>query len=473
MKFLLLLSLISVSLASVKASAISIDWSGVYRIEYTEVDRPSLGDIKERKAYGTNTLLLGARIIPTDGVEIISQISLFPHDNPAYADSYIGSQWGRGNPTGVSSDGSRTNTLSKSSPGSNPRVQRLYMQYTQDNGAFIVGRAPVDFGLGMTHSAGNGLFDHWQSNRDLIGYKFIIDSFYIMPIFTRVYDKDFAQGEDVTEQIINFKYDNKDNGTLLGLWHQTRKSSIPGNDVIPGNAATSKIPQAATIGSGFTSQTVNFVIGRTWETFSAKVEASFLSGETGAYTAANQEIKLAAYGIASEFAYKPLESKWSMMLKAGIASGDDPTTSNYEGFQFNKNYDVAMLMFNHRVGKFDALTTNLVKDSSLGLSNSADDEAIGNAVYISPSVTYQYDDKFDFKNTLTYGQLVVNPTNAVDFSKNLGLEWDIELTYKPRANVQWVNQLGLLFPGRAFRNGAAEFETATTLGLSSKAAISF
>ena len=149
----------------------------------------------------------------------------------------------------------------------------------------------------------------------------------------------------------------------------------------------------------------------------------------------------------------------------------------YEAYQFDRNYDVAMLMFNHRLGQADFLTTGLTRDTTKDASNSLDDESISNAIYVSPRLSYAWNDRLDLNNTLTYAQLVTNPlaTNT-GFSKDLGFEWDIELAYKPTDRIQWVNQIGLLFPGAAFKNGTGgtgNLEAATTYGFATKVAISF
>ena len=74
MKKIIFLSLVVVS---TKLWAMSIDWSGGYRIEYTEIDRPSLADTKERKAYGLNYLYLQPKILASDGINIISRFDIF------------------------------------------------------------------------------------------------------------------------------------------------------------------------------------------------------------------------------------------------------------------------------------------------------------------------------------------------------------------------------------------------------------
>ena len=155
-----------------------------------------------------------------------------------------------------------------------------------------------------------------------------------------------------------------------------------------------------------------------------------------------------------------------------MATGDDSASTDFGGYAFNRNYDVAMLMFNHRLGQRDFFNTNTFKNTTYGVGDSADDEAISNAMYIAPSATYAWNDRLDLRNTVVYGQLM-NVQNTVDSSKDLGLEWDIELVYKPSERVQWVNQVGLLFPGAAFKDGSSGLENAFTYGFASKAAISF
>ncbi|MNL52252.1 hypothetical protein D3C87_1754110 [compost metagenome] len=63
--------------------------------------------------------------------------------------------------------------------------------------------------------------------------------------------------------------------------------------------------------------------------------------------------------------------------------------------------------------------------------------------------------------------------NSVDSSKDLGLEWDIDLIYRPSDRIQWVNQVGLLFPGEAWKNGNDDLGNGFNFGFASKAAISF
>lgn len=448
------------SAISSPASAMTIDWKGTYRFEWTQVDRPSLSKPYGTKSYGLNYLSLSPKIIATDGVNIISRFDVLANQDPTYRNAQFGQLWGQGWPAG---DQAQLNTTSQSQRSSELLVSQLYLNVNQEYGALVLGRAPIEFGLGMTHNAGNGAFDHWSDTMDMVGYKFIVDNFFFMPILGRSYDANVAQGNTVQDMILHLQYESKESGSMIGVMQQSRKASPGAND-------------APNVASGdFGVQTTSFILGREWESFAFKLEAGFNSGHFGT-SATNQEIKTNGYGIAAELHFPVKESKWDWNLRMGMATGDDANTAGtFEGYQFDRNYDVAMLMFNHRLGGADFLGTDAFKETNVAnhsVSTSMDDEFISNAVYLSPRVTYAWNDRFDLNNTLTYAQLAANATGTTNFSKDLGFEWDIELVYKPTDRVRWVNQLGVLVPGAAFKNGGA-LDNETTYGFSSKAAISF
>ncbi len=449
----------------------SVDWSGGYRLEYNEIDRPSLADSKERKAYGLNYLYLQPKIIASDGINIISRFDVFGNMHPAYQNSQLGAIFGLGL-SPFSNTSNSPNVTSESKASSAIHFTQLYLNVNQEYGSFVGGRAPIDFGLGITHNAGLDPFAHWYDIKDMVGYKFIVDNISFMPILARVSQKDFGQGVTLNDQIFVFEYDNKDIGAKAGLFHQTRRGSLESNDALTG---PNSLPfPGATLDSGWATQTVNLFFGRSWEAFQFKLEASFLTGDTG-FSIAGTPVKFNAYAVAAEVLAPARDSKWEFAAKFGVASGDDPTTQNtIEGYQFDRNYDVALLLFNHRMGGRDFLTTKIIhSDTSLSVGNSADDEAVGNVAYLAPSVKYMWNEKLDLKSTLIYGQLMVNPTNSLDFSKDLGTELDIELLYKPRDRVLWSNQFGVLFPGQAWKDGSSGLDNKINYGLTSKAAITF
>ncbi|MBK9323222.1 MAG: hypothetical protein IPM97_09830 [Bdellovibrionaceae bacterium] len=450
------------------AHAVSIDWGGTYRFEWTQVERPSLASPYGMKAFGLNYLSLSPKIIAADGVNIVSRFDVLANQDAFYRDGQFGQLFGQGWSTAAAG---QSNVYSQQQRSTGLTVSQLYLNINQEYGALVVGRAPIEFGLGMTHNAGTGAFDHWADTEDLVGYKFIVDNFFFMPIIGRVYDN-ISQGNQVQDVIFHLQYESKDTGSLLGVMHKTRKASSGANDAPLASAGN-------TNGVGeYNVQTVNFIFGREWESLKFKMEAGFNSGSIGQRTTTSEDVKANGYGIVTETHFSRKDSKLGWSMKLGMATGDDPSSAGtYEGFQFDRNYDVAMLLFNHRLGQKDFLTTNAIKDTTKDFSNSLDDEAVSNVVFVAPKMSYAWSDRLDLNNTLIYGQLLTNPVAGnSNFNKDLGLEWDLDLVYKPMDRIQWVNQLGVLFPGKAFKNGdgvGGNLETATNIGFASKVAVSF
>lgn len=455
------------------ANAFTLDWSGTYRFEWTEIDRPSLADPYMRKSYGLHALSLNPKIIASDGINIIGRFDVLTNQDVAYQNTQMGQIFGGGLPGTVTTDDSRKNTTTRTQNSTNMTVSQLYMTASHEYGSLLVGRAPLEFGLGITYNAGNKPFDHWSSNKDVVGYKFIIGNMYFMPMIARVYDQDAGQGNSIQDEILQVQYDSEETGSLIGFMLEKRKASYAINDAPSARYVQS--PITGTIQADYSSQRSNFILGRKWEEFGFKVEGAFITADTGVRTSTDKWVSHNGYGIAAELYFPRPASKMEWTLYTGMATGDDPSTTDYEGFQFDRNYDVAFLLFNHRLGQRDFLTSDLIKDKSAGrnASNSLDDEAISNAFYLSPKLKYRWRDDLDLYNTFTYAHLWTNPTTTTDTSRELAYEWDIELVYRPRERVIWSNQLGFLFPGHGFQDGRSGLGRSDTFGFLTRAAITF
>jgi hypothetical protein len=424
------------------------------------------------------------KIVAADGVNIIAKLDLLP--NEAYPDAHTGQPFGRSPNQAVAGSSS---TRDDSAVGSdrhgstNIQVSQLYMNLVQEYGEFVVGRAPLEFGLGISHSAGNGAFDHWYSTRDMLAYKVVIGNFYLMPILGRVSDLSVAQGGDVQDVIWNAEYNNPETESAIGLMHQTRTSGDLANDAAAGSYGGQSVT------AGRKTQHVNLFFSRGFESVKYRVEAGFESGSTGVSRtvgSGTEQVNLNGYGIAFEAEVPRKEGPLSYLFRAGVASGDNPSTTNDEGFYFHRNYDVAFLLFNHPMGRYDLmrsqaqrspdrLTCTTAPCAPYSTDEALDDEAISNALFIAPRITYRLSDKWDWNNTLTWAQLQTNPLSdlADDVSRDLGIEWDTALVYRPTEKFSWVNELGLLSPGAAWAGGSNNFAKGFTYGISSKLAVSF
>lgn len=487
------LSLAALQISS--ASAVNLEWSGLYRIEGYDLSNTELrNSSKKNQQYGLHHLILRPKVIASDGITIHSQFEIFnPNtraNNGFYNNSQMGDFWGSGvNATDMTNTPSQSNALSANPSAGTVNVSQLYMTYDHEFGQFIVGRVPIQFGLGMTYSAGRGLFDHWYNTKDLVGYKMIFGNMSLLPMIGKSREGLMNYTDDVDNYMIQFIYENPETDISMGVFYDIKKSSDQGSDAPTGVNGFGGAGSRNSVGMNIKTLTV-FAL-RDTRPWRLGFEASFVSGDYGVQTVDGQNVGAGGYGIAVEVDYKPEASKSSWGLRTGIATGDDPNTNNYESFLFNKNYDVAFLMFNHMLGQFDVLRTSPFTPNyfrskcpagtdyeNCGPSTAGatpenrglDIEAISNVIYLAPRYHYQWTDRWSLGATLVTGW--VRQTAQANMKSDLGYEADFSLAYSPKKGILWVNQVGLLFPGAAFKAGGL-YESTFTMGFGTKAAISF
>jgi hypothetical protein len=106
-----------------------------------------------------------------------------------------------------------------------------------------------------------------------------------------------------------------------------------------------------------------------------------------------------------------------------------------------------------------------------------DDEGISNVFFVSPTWNYKSSDRWNIRNRVTWAQLVNNGlkvgSNVENINGDVGLEYDFGFDYKANDKILWRNEIGFLFPGKAFAGGSSDFQTQTAIGLQTGAAITF
>lgn len=466
----LISALIGLALLPQIGSAIALDWSGLYRVEALRIKNSELDKVERNKSYINHHLVLKPRAVVADGLNIYSRFDVF-NDATFGANSQFGQFFGSGvGDGGASSDD--TDVLSQNQASESLLVNELYLTYDFEFASLLVGRAPLHFGTGLTHNGGNGLFDHWFDNRDMAAMEFVMGNLKFRPIFGKVSEGTTDIGDDVRDYMFQLDYDNAETDTGLGVFYQIRRSGLAGND-IPASLGAGGVVE------GFEGNNINFYLRRGWETFRFAVEGGFAKGKTGLRDADGIDISRDGFGIALQLDYQAKGSRWHWDLKTGLAGGDDPsTTDKLEGFYFDRNYDVGLLLFNHVLGQFDVLASSLARDTTLGGNAGAvpDMESVSNTLYIAPGFQHQWKEKWSWGGRFIYATL--NETNllvngaATEVESDLGFELDFNLTFKPHDRLTWVTETGLLFPGAAFEGGG-NFDSEFAYGIVTKAAISF
>ncbi len=457
------------------AFAGDFQWSGIYRLEGVQIENPGLDSEKKQESYGLQHLVLKPRIDAADGLVIRSRFDIF--NSASYPNDQLGQIYGSGVGAASPTSGENSNVFSQHQKADQLTVSELYLTFVQEFGAFVGGRVPMQFGLGMVHNAGNGMFDHWLDNEDMVGYKIVMGNLYLLPMLGKTSENSITGYDDVNDFMIHFQYENPESGLEMGIFYQSRTAAggndqpMSGSDFLVGGPGATK--------GKHSSKNISMYGLKDTKENRFGMELSWQEGNYGVITADGTDVKMSGMGAALEYDFHKEASKYKFGVKAGYASGDDPNTADkFEGFIFDRNYDVAFMMFNHPLGQKNLLRTQLVgtenTDAGSFSHNSPDVEAISNVIYFSPHMAYQWSERWDLDFRLTTGFLQTDPIAGGNVDKALGYELDISFNFKPNDRISWVNELGLLFPGAAFKAGDANnFDNDFSYGISSKAAISF
>jgi hypothetical protein len=450
-----------VLLNSVSSLAASISWNGKYRIEGHDVRGYDLDG--GEKNYLLHHLSLSPKIIVKDNIIVRARFDVFNNKNYGATANQVGAFLGK--PANAESSTSASfddsNVISQSMSLESIAATQLYLTWLMPNGAFIAGRAPKHFGLGLSHNAGTGDFDHWFDSHDVVGFKIFAGNHTITPYYGKKLEGqnvDSLNGFDVNEIILHYQYSNPDSDLNLGVYYEKTNSSDKIDDsgtVFGGTPTTAYKPELMSV-----------YLKQKYALYDLELEAGFLSGETGVLKSGNK-VDFEASGFLANFSFD-FAGDFRMDARLGYASGDNPNTANWEGFLFDRNIDVGLLLFNHRLGS----SSLDLMGSSVGGSNvtGVDNEYIGNTTFLAPKVSWKSGDKWKYDVGLVWATLNEAPATGID--KALGTEIDFGVSYYPNDSTHVRFEAGYLLTGSAFEGNASNPANNAYI-INGKAAISF
>jgi hypothetical protein len=445
-----------------------INWSGRYRVESQLLHNPYLSsDDSHSYTYLQHHLTLSPEIVAADGLVIRSRFDIF--NNADYNNSQFGDYFGG---SGGSANTSKNRAATGEVDSGTLAVTDLYLTWNQQYGSLLVGRAPLQFGLGITHNAGNGEFDHWYDRRDLVAYKLVMGNFSFMPMYGKVKEGDPQEDDDIQDLMLQAMYENLDSDLTLGFFLQKRDATGSANDIDTTQEIFNQPVQGSTGKLDLT--TYNFFVKKKNGPLTIAVEASMQSGKTGLTDTDGEEIQLGGYAFVGELNYVRPDANWNYDLKAGLVSGDDRGTAKYEGYLLNRNYEVAMILFNYVLGAEGSSTLgneNYIRATTK--NQRVDVGQISNAIYLAPGFQWKWSDKWGMNGRFTYAMLS-KPADGQD--RDLGYELDTGVYYNPLERFHIRLDAGYLFAGDAFKgstNDPGSNPVKDAYGIMTKAALSF
>jgi hypothetical protein len=387
-KFRLVSAFLVSTLSINYAVALPIDWTGVFGVDthmlsntcrtgskIGATEKPLPGDGGNRTGtqalrngdcdanFQTYTFRLNPSIIVNDGVSLKGELS----------SGYIRGGFAGGEST-ANQDSSGNNSYFFTTPAQRSalNVNQMYMELYADTALVKIGRMSRHYGMGMIFDDGSDSWDRFFTMYDGIEAEMKIGNFSVIPHYAKISnynDGSNAVGDndgreasgalDVKELGLIAKYDNKNRDLVASILY-AKRSSERRNSLYNSTSPSAKIEQGKT-----EITVIEPYIAKKWDKIKVAFEASLQTGDYGNVYAPAENSKLSSTAYILDVKYD-LNPKWDMGILAGQISGDDGSTSKFEGTYLHPNFQIADLMFKYNYaainegGKsiFDSSITN-------------------------------------------------------------------------------------------------------------------
>jgi len=456
------------------AQALELDWGGQFRSELSYIQNFTFENTDAAAATA------GGYANPNSGVSNTNFQTLFLKLKPRVIvndNISVKSEWWLGDPVysvfgnGLPYTTDQRQYYSNQSRGTTLAAQRLWAELVTDFGTVHIGRAPLQWGLGLVWNSGDGLWDRYESTGDLMR---LITKFGAFNFSTSLitYSKGNVigtSGTGTTEFSLALNYGNIHEEDFEGGVNFIRRIGGAAQDPAAGYLG---IGPAAGLN---VSKAMNYNI---WDISARKKLGSLvLAGEVPITDGRLDDRIFTTFAFAGEADWR-MNDNWSFKGRVGYAPGQmnfvPGTAEKATGFVFNPNYRLGLIMFNYQLANLtnNPGGVNTLNNPANGPSQlmSPYDNPITNAAYLQVGGKY-HTSKWTFHGELTYARansvadgvagnqfynswqrrMVTTPAGVSAQGNNLGMEIDAGSILQWDESFQVAADLGVFFPGDFYR----------------------
>jgi len=466
------------AIAPWNAHALDLDWSGQFRTESNSVFNYTLGGDKNA------THAAGGYTIPGGGSKDATFQNVFLRVRPKVIvndNISIKSEWWAGDPVyGLFGSGTpysldQKQFYSNQSRGAVLSAQRMYAEFLSDIGTIVVGRAPLNWGLGLVwNSSVDQLWDRYPTTGDTIRLVSKFGAFTVIPSVitystgnsigggcTGVDCSNKGDSAAVNEYSLAFRYENPEEDFEAGANYILRSGRGNQDSIAQGGYQSPLDGQSG----GFNLTTWDLYGRKRFGKFSVAGEVPIMSGRVD--------------GISANAVAAALELDWQatdsldVYLRGGYAPGQAPSSgdpSQFTAFYFHPDYRPALILFNYQLANFAGPSTSNDPTASPAGLKSPYDNPVANTKYITGGIRIALE-KWDIRSKVIValadqvaqtGKKFLNTWNRtlVDSVGNqesyMGTELDLGVSFKWDEAFSFHADGGVLLPGAyyAFTNVA-------------------
>jgi hypothetical protein len=456
-----------------EAQALELDWSGDFRAEYDTLKNYNLDsghsgiDPSRIDSDGHPT----GYYIPPGGSTNANFETLFMRLRPTVVvndNISLKSEWWVGDPVygfygnayPYSFDGRQF--YSSQSRGSVLTAQRFWAEFLSDFGTIQVGRAPLNYGLGIVWNSGDDVFSHYESTGDLIRLISKFGAFTFSPAFINYSTGNTIGGActfdpttglcspsggsgAISDYSLLLKYENPEEDfeaslnfirriaggvqdTALGVTYQ----NLPVNGTSPGGMQG---PIQGSTGAAY--NTWDIYAKKKWGKLTLAAEVPVVSGQLGG-------IPYSTFAVATDIDWRITEM-WETRLKVGHVPGqpssDSQSYNNFSAYYFNPNYSLGTIMFNYalqNLGGYSGPNTQNNPNVSAQSLSSPYDNPMTNVNYLSWMGLLHAD-----KWTFDLGAIYAHATQEAQAGTYYYNQWNRALDGRSKAVTSQSGSYGL------------------------------
>ncbi len=489
--FLFPVSVFVLLFACADAHALTLDWAGYFRASHDFIHNYQLNKGAPIAAGATNT----GEYFPSEGDNNATFSTFFMKLKPRVLvndNIIVRSEWNLGDPVHGffgrnTPQDDRSLAFGTGKDGLSLSVARLWLDVHTDFGTLQVGRAPMQWGLGVIFNAGDGPFDRYQSTSDTIRLVSKFGYLSLMPLFAKnsmgrnlsgarnpITNAIVEGNDDITDYGIGLRYENPEEDVEGGLLYYKRNAGDSQSSYYYPSTATTYTAGA----NGINLRLFDFYLKKSWHRFELALEAPIFTGEIGDVNGVGTRNTYKATALAIESALK--YDTWRHTLKFGTAPGQSAALTgarggNFSAVQFHRSYKIGMIMFNYNLANLGPTNPDCVPPSVGGstpspscvspTASSPYDAMITNARYVMLSTQKNWE-QWGLNFGVVWAQANETAQAGKDFfhhrtrqwftsaatqSKNMGFEFDLGARYNWDDNISFGADFGLFLPGDYFK----------------------
>lgn len=475
--------LLIILIISTSAYSLPIDWNGSFDVDSTRIDNYRLGttDVSTAGSAGidngnasgstalfqTYILKLKPHIIVNDGVSIKGVLS---------TGNIQGEQLGSNTQFSSNNSDAGLHYMGTTAGNSALDVSQLFVELYADSALYRAGRFTRHWGLGAVANDGKNAGDRFFTVYDGIEAEYNFGKFFVTPFWAKQYTgNSHTRNTQITELGAKFLYDNPDKDLKIGALY-TKRTSGGNNGALKANN-TNNVGAPHKIGAS-TYKLLDIYFEKAVGNFTIKGEIPVVSGEAGNIYDTSTQSTYKAQAFLFDVSYKKSNTK-TYGIMAGMVSGDDGTTDEFEGMFLHPNFQVAQMLYRYNLNAVGDASNQNIFESYITNStfvklyaNIVNDNWTWNFAYIYAMANEVAENGNNFYHH--EGRYLATSANG-DQEQFMGHEIDISFDYQWNPNVVVTGYLGYLLTGDYFKftNSGTDQDTKNAYTSGIKMSVSF